>query len=639
MDRRSHIKIKWPPFIVKEVTNMIIYISTEERINLLDNLAEQYEWDYTAEIFNKNSLSAYINKKLQIIADLPYIVIERSSVKESDKELQDILDSMRMMWDTHIILLEEELLDGDGESLNVIYEEHQTLLNIHQNNLSDKLDYILRGERIPHEDLYDGIWIGIMSSNSGAGTTDASIGLANFIARNNGKVCYVEANESGDLGAMAEYYGMEKVADNHYTKAGVDYWHQSIDSEKKYVVLDLGKYSSTKINLYKQCKIKILISDSKPYRMTDALNVLRLMGDDESIKVWLNFGTDEAFEKIREQYLSQIQQEVFHLSYHEDMFISDDAAYYELMKDYLKINMQAKGFSFLLNKDFLKNMKQKLPEVRRREKSELIVQEEVTTLNPHDDEEYKEAEMTFFENMEEELEEIDVEEVPEIPHQKEIPSEEDEQEYMVNKEGVLPRSPKIDEDIIIPVAEEQEVLKEEIFQVNEVVEEKIEEVLLDDLQTSEIVDEIQELIEDTEPYVVVTSRKKKHIGSTLMLFLLFIVGCFAVNNIMPYVKDFFFNNLVAEATTELTDPELNIDEDIKISVLAVEDADGYEVSYSTDESFDKKRTVVIEVKTADQAIETLAAGKTYYIRVRAFKYNEDGTKVYGEYTEVQKIEM
>lgn len=44
-----------------------------------------------------------------------------------------------------------------------------------------------------------------------------------------------------------------------------------------------------------------------------------------------------------------------------------------------------------------------------------------------------------------------------------------------------------------------------------------------------------------------------------------------------------------------------------------------------------------EVETADKAVESLAADKTYYVRVRAYKIKEDGTKVYGEYTDVQKI--
>lgn len=45
----------------------------------------------------------------------------------------------------------------------------------------------------------EGIWIGIMSANNGAGSTALAIGLANYINQYDASVCYVEANESGDL--------------------------------------------------------------------------------------------------------------------------------------------------------------------------------------------------------------------------------------------------------------------------------------------------------------------------------------------------------------------------------------------------------------------------------------------------------
>ena len=85
------------------------------------------------------------------------------------------------------------------------------------------------------------------------------------------------------------------------------------------------------------------------------------------------------------------------------------------------------------------------------------------------------------------------------------------------------------------------------------------------------------------------------------------------------------------------DEDLNIDKNIKITVLEVDDADGYEVSYSTDQNFDQKTTVVVEVDSANKAVENLDEGMVYYVRVRAFKYTESGTKMYGEYTDVQKI--
>ena len=133
-------------------------------------------------------------------------------------------------------------------------------------------------------------------------------------------------------------------------------------------------------------------------------------------------------------------------------------------------------------------------------------------------------------------------------------------------------------------------------------------------------------------------KRKKYVKTFLGILAITGVGSISFLAATYHRSLFSFTNQtgVTEASTAV-DEDLNINPDIKISVLEVDGADGYEVSYSTDQSFPEERTVVVEVETADKAVESLAADKTYYVRVRAFKFKEDGTKVYGEYTDVQKI--
>lgn len=213
---------------------MIIYISDEENKTILNQSAEQHDWEMVTEVIDKGSLNLkkFIEKKLQVIANLQYMVMDRSRISESDQELQEVIDTIQAIWETHIILLVEDLIDENGEEQKVIYDEHITYLYKYQDNLAGNIEYLLRGEKIPAEEIYEGIWIGVMSANSGAGATHISVSIANYIKRQGERVCYVEANESGDLGAMAAFYGMEEVEENHYRRDGIDYWHQSIDPEK-----------------------------------------------------------------------------------------------------------------------------------------------------------------------------------------------------------------------------------------------------------------------------------------------------------------------------------------------------------------------------------------------------------------------
>lgn len=597
----------------KEVRIVIIYISREENRQLLDRLAERYEWELLTEAVDKISLTAFISNKLQLITNLQYMVIDRSCISETDKKLNEMMKTVHEMWGTKVILLTEELTDEEDRQQKVIYGDQITFLHKYQDNLAGKLEYLLTGERIPEKELYESVWIGVMSANSGAGATHVSVGLANYIGQHGESVCYVEANESGDLNAMAAFYGMEQAGENHYRKDGVDYWHQSIDSDKRFAILDLGRYSGTKSELFNQCKVKILVTDGKPYRMADALTVLRYI-DDEAAKLWLNFSYPEEYERVRDMYLDAVKNETGRIEWHGDMFQGEDILYGEAMKEYIPIHpVKQSRISILLNpaklkgkkKDFLRSSIAGSNEMNLQEEENLSGSSPEMVAHPEEEESAEELESSYASVG--------------YPEEPEYQEEENEEE---------PGNPEQESVAFMP---------EEV----DIQEEEPEPDWEEDAEPDESGNPDEP--KDTDREEKTGKRRKKGVpAGMLVLFLTVCAGILFAKSLVPNIKQlasgFLFNNPDTEQTTELVDDDLNINPDIKISVLEVEGADGYEVSYSTDKDFDKKTTVVVEVETADKAVESLTAGKTYYVRVRAFKFNEDGTKVYGEYTEVQKIE-
>ncbi|MGN0495524.1 MAG: hypothetical protein ACI4GW_04800 [Lachnospiraceae bacterium] len=561
---------------------MIIYISNKERIDLLDDIAEQYDWQLIKESVTQISLNDYIAKKMPVITDLQYLIIDRTCITEQDNLFQEVIDTIYSIWNVHIIIIEDQLVNEEGETVNVIEKDNMTLLTRHQESLLTNITYILKGEKIPSEDIYTGVWIGVMSANSGAGATHLAISLTNYIYNNNESVCYVEANESGDLPAMAEFYAMNKIEDNHYEKEGIEYWHQSIDPEKPFVVIDLGKYNSAKLNLFNQCKIKIIVSDGKPYRIADAKSVMKYIGDDKANLVF-NFLEEKEFDQLVSFY--QLNGNLYRLSWHENMFDGRDFVYADLLGDY--ISSPAKSSKFIIRPDKLREL------MKRKGKKQPLQQS-------------REA----LEDMPEDIFEAFISE--------DIVSEDTTEDIFIN-----------DTD------EETEEQVPEIIPEYEITEPEtdIPEDELDNIIPDEAVPEENPF---DEPYVV-AGKPKKNIVKMLLLFL--VISGFSTYIIWPQLSGFFFNNRQQQnITTELVDENLNINPDIKISVLEVEGADGYEVSYSTDRSFPEEKTIVVEVETADKAVENLAANKTYYVRVRAYKYNEDGIKVYGDYTDVQEID-
>lgn len=549
-------------FLGKEVRTVIIYISNDENKEMLNQLAAQYEWELLTEVMNKGSLNSFIKEKLQLIGSLQYLVLDRDCIRESDRELKDVIETIHVVWDTRIILLMEELTDDKGERQKVIYGEQITYLYKYQDNLVGNLEYLLRGEKIPAEEIYEGIWIGVMSANSGAGATHVSIGIANFIRHYGESVCYVEANESGDLGAMAAFYGMDQVEEGHYQREGVDYWHQSIDPEKKFAVLDLGKYSGAKLNLFNQCRVKILVTDGKPYRMADALNVLRYIGD-ESTKLWLNFTNHEEYERIRNEYLDNLNHGVGSIGWHKEMFQCEDTLYQEALSEYISVNAgKQKGMSYFV---YLNNLK----DIWKRPSKELKI-------NP---EEIDKRDTIYETDGEMEQEEIVLQEKVEIP----------------------------EESFISDLAESDTIQSDYMAQEPEPAWNDTEQAGDDREKTEE---------PETLKSNVVKPKKRIPVKINLVLFLIAGIAIsgtlLSIPGIKQFADGFHFNIPDTEQTTELVDDKLNINPDIKISVLEVEGADGYEVSYSTDETFDKKTTVVVEVETLYNLFYTNLTGKKIF---------------------------
>lgn len=565
---------------------MVIYIARKPDIHILDELVDVQELHLIKEEVEKSiGLNEYISKKMPVIADLKFLVMDVGCIKEQDAKLQEAIEMIQSIWDVCIILLEDEVINDEGDRVRVVTQEKNIIrMEINQESLVSNIGYIMRGETIPVQYTLNEVWIGVMGSHGGAGVTHFAIHLTNYIKTFTDNVCYVEANESGDLGGMADFYGMEKIEDNHYIRNGLDYWHQSIDQEKKYVILDLGKFTASKRMLFDKCKIKILISDGQPYRMMDMLNVYKRIGSEETNLV-LNYLDDDAFKSIRQYY--NLPDNTYRLSHHRDFFSGTDKIYESLLKGY--INLPKQRFSFIFNGDNLRGIKKK-------------------------------KQMPAFQIIEDDFPEDEIPEESDLPEEDEIP-----------EESNYPETEEIPEESNYP--ETEETPEENNYPEEDEIPEESDYPETEETPEENNYPEEYEIPEENKISKTGSKSRKKVIMSVALL--LAIGGSLGI--IKNHIQFSFITPTTTKGTTELVDDELNINPDIKISVLEVDGADGYEVSYSTDESFPDNKTVVVEVQTADKAVESLAADKTYYVRVRAFKYNEDGIKVYGEYTEVQKI--
>ena len=67
-------------------------------------------------------------------------------------------------------------------------------------------------------------------------------------------------------------------------------------------------------------------------------------------------------------------------------------------------------------------------------------------------------------------------------------------------------------------------------------------------------------------------------------------------------------------------------------------AAGYQIVYSTDKQF-KKNVKKVTISGTSKTLGKLAKGKTYYVKVRAYKKDSTGAKVYGSFSSAKKIKI
>lgn len=76
---------------------------------------------------------------------------------------------------------------------------------------------------------------------------------------------------------------------------------------------------------------------------------------------------------------------------------------------------------------------------------------------------------------------------------------------------------------------------------------------------------------------------------------------------------------------------------LKVSWSKVSGAKGYQVRYATSSSFKNSKTTT--TTSSYKTLKSLKKGKTYYVKVRAYKVNANGTKTYGTYSTVKKLKV
>lgn len=111
-----------------------------------------------------------------------------------------------------------------------------------------------------------------------------------------------------------------------------------------------------------------------------------------------------------------------------------------------------------------------------------------------------------------------------------------------------------------------------------------------------------------------------------------VIGKGKPKNYTLYAK---WKKVKAPAAPKLTRAKNVSGRNIELTFKKVKDAAGYEVSYATNKLFTESVKTIRTTKTST-VLKSLKKGKTYYVKVRAYKKDSANRKVYGGYSRLKK---
>jgi hypothetical protein len=259
-------------------------------MNILDFLKEKEEL-VVQKYVGEYDLKDFLSKSIQRLGHVQAIVIDRTCLINTEETIINAIQAFKPLSKIKIVFYcpnEEQSLVHELIGLgifNIITESEVDKLKqeIEMCLLEDMTEkYIKDKFDIEHDVKEDTvidfkgkqITIGVAGSQHRVGTTTVAMQFACYLSSIGAKVSYVEANDSGHMKLIAEYYKMERIGEGYLYK-GVAF--ESLNSKNKTafecVVYDLGVFNKNALIALENVQIPIICGGDKVFEQ-DCMEII-----------------------------------------------------------------------------------------------------------------------------------------------------------------------------------------------------------------------------------------------------------------------------------------------------------------------------------------------------------------------------
>ena len=270
---------------------MILYLTSEARVNLLDFLEQELP---IKKLIGTFSLLSFVVKDMRNFSHAHVIVLDRMAINESDKELVQALLSYQTIYGIRVVIIAEGLPAGSPLVQHLIQigifdiataSEIEPLQDELRQCFSDdgmqrfkpaafievareKESSQLLPEQAKYKFSCTNLRIAVAGSDRRVGTTTTAMNLVCWINAHGGTACYVEANSNNHLAHIIHLLEPKKIG-NAYNLEGHDL-HITEELNNKYnvIVLDCGVLSEPRIQEnFTSADIRLLCGSAMPYEL------------------------------------------------------------------------------------------------------------------------------------------------------------------------------------------------------------------------------------------------------------------------------------------------------------------------------------------------------------------------------------
>lgn len=313
-----------------------------------------------SQIVDKFDLSDYLKHELSVFQMVTLLLLDLSSLSDSNEDLISSLASFRMVYNARIIILAPEKVAGDpllseifglgiydiivtgGKTEDEITEEIK-LSFLEGKSFKDSLQYRVEKSRISTVDKRSHViikseirstiskaLIGFTGSQERIGVTHNLLASALYLAKNKYKVsvvesstiqrpCFEKIKDSFDeITLLEEGFQLNQI--DYYPRYDLKEIHRILAKNYNFVLIDFGIFQPECLYELNRCMMQIVVAGTKPWELQEMDILFSTCSEDElnGFSFLFNFTDTRNYSDIREG-MGQLRK-IFFSGYTPDPF-------------------------------------------------------------------------------------------------------------------------------------------------------------------------------------------------------------------------------------------------------------------------------------------------------------------------------